>query len=155
MHSKKDAAFNLWVLLEQARVAVYNARKKELTKYSISPREAATLGAIMSLGVDATPAKLARWVYRRPHTVAGILSRMRRKGLISLYKDEKNRHLVRISLTEDGERVYVAARQRVSIYKIFKKTMSNDAQDTLESYLISIRDEALKQTGDRIQRPFP
>lgn len=151
---KEDKAFSMWVLLQQTRDAIYNARDKELSQYGISPRESATLHAINSIGEQATPAKLARWVYRKPHTIAGILNRMQDKGLIKLSKDKEVRNLVRIALTEEGKQAYAASRKRESIHRIFK-AIADDKCGELESCLLSLRDKALKQTGDSIQRPFP
>jgi DNA-binding MarR family transcriptional regulator len=80
MVSSTDKAFNLLVLLQQAMDAYYNARNKELSPYGISSREAATLHAICSIGKTVTPAKLARWVYRKPQTITAILNRMQKRS---------------------------------------------------------------------------
>jgi DNA-binding MarR family transcriptional regulator len=152
--SKIDKPFSLWVLVQQTRDAIYNARNKELAKHDISVREAATLHGIVSLGPMATPAKLARWTYRKPHTIAAILNRMQRKGLIKLTKDLEIKNLVRISLTEEGKRIYKDILKRTSIHRAFK-TLDDEICRQLEVGLTRIRDAALKQTGDSIQRPFP
>jgi len=143
----------MWVLLQQARDAVYNARDKELSEYGVSSREAAILRAVTSLGKTATPAQLARWVYRKPHTISGILKRMQKKDLINLTHDPHIRNIIRISLTEKGKSAYKASLKRKSLHHIFKSI--EEKYDQLESCLIDIRDKALKETGDSIHRPFP
>ena len=154
MPPKTDKSFNLWVLLQQTRDAVYNAREKELSQYSITQREAAILRAINSLGKSATPANLARWVYRRPHTISGILKRMKRKGFINLTNDPAIRNIIRISLTEKGREAYKTTLKRKSLHRIFKSVIEDNC-DQLESCLTEIRDRALKETGDEIHRPLP
>lgn len=149
-----DEAFNLWVLLQQAKDAVYNARDKELSQYGISPREAATLRAITMIGKSATPTKLAEWVYRRPPTILGILRRMQKKGLLKLTKDVKVRNVVRISLTPRGKRIYEDAKKRESLHSIFI-SLDEKTYRQLELGLIQVRDNALKLSGDTIHRPFP
>jgi DNA-binding MarR family transcriptional regulator len=152
MPSEKVAkAFQLWILLHQARDAVYNARNKDLLQYGISPEEAEILRALSCLGATATPAKLARWVYRKQNTVAGILDRMQRKGLLTLRKDTKIKNLVRISLTEEGKTAYKAVNKRQLIYHIFK-VIPEDKYDEFETCLTGIRDAALKKTGESIQQ---
>jgi DNA-binding MarR family transcriptional regulator len=151
MTSKTDRIFNLWVLLLQTRDAVYNARYKELAKCDVSPRESATLRAIVSIGAEATPAKLARWEYRKPHTMAAILNRMQKRGFIKLSKDKIMKNLVRITITEEGEKAYKAARKRDSLIRSFRG-IPEENFGQLESSLTMIRDQALKLTGDSIER---
>ena len=151
---KEDRAFNLLVLLQQSMDAYYNARNKELAPYGISSREAATLHAIVSIGKDVTPAKLARWVYRKPHTISGILNRMRKKGLVTLTKDFEIKNLVRIALTPKGQEVYKESNKRKTVHRTFKDVIGED-YDQLAASLTKIRDSALKQAGDTIHRPFP
>ena len=151
---EQDPAFDLWVLLQQTKDAVYNARDKELSKYSISPREAATLRAITLIGPKATQAMLARWVYRKPQTVLGILRRMQKKGLLKLTKDPDIINIVRITLTPKGKATYASARKRESLHTIFD-TIDEKTFNQAKSFLTEIRDKALAVTGDTIRRPFP
>jgi len=138
----------------QARDAVFNARTKELKKSGISIRESATLHAISSIGPDATPTVIARWIYRKPHTVAAILQRMQKRGLVKLHKDRHVKNLVRISLTEEGKKSYQSTLKRKSMVNAFS-LIDDEEVDSLKSNLEKIRDKALKQTGDVIQRKFP
>ncbi len=154
MPPKTDKSFNLWVLLLQTRDAVYNAREKELSQYGISQREAAVIRAINSLGKSATPANLARWVYRRPHTISGILKRMQKKDLINMEHDPAIRNIIRLSLTQKGKEAYKTTLNRKSLHRIFKSVIEDNC-DQLESCLTDIRDRALKETGDKIHRPLP
>jgi hypothetical protein len=71
-----------------------------------------------------------------------------------LTKDTEIKNLVRITLTDEGNRVYKAARKRIAIHRTFKNVIGED-YDHLELCLTRIRDAALKQTGDSIHRPFP
>lgn len=76
----RDKDFNLWVLLQQARDAVFKAREKELNQYGITPMEAAALFTIQAIGDTATLAEIARWIFREHHTATALLNRMERKG---------------------------------------------------------------------------
>ena len=82
-----DQDYNLWVLLHQAKDAVFKAREKELSQYGISAMEAAALFIIQAIGDKATPAEISRWIFREHHTVTALLSRMEKKGLITKVKD--------------------------------------------------------------------
>ena len=154
MPTKSDMAFRAWIMLLQARDAANNARTQELSKYGISTREASTLHAVHSIGERTTPADIARWAYRKPHTIAGIINRMLKKGLVKRSKDLEFKNLVRISLTEKGTKAYEDSIKRESIYRIFR-TLTKEDLAQLISLLIKVRDNSLAETGDSIHRPFP
>ncbi len=144
-HPERDQLFDLWVLLQQTKDAVYNVRNKELSEYGISPREAAIFRAIGALGKDVTPTALARWVYRKPSTMVGILRRMQRKGLVKLTKDPYIRNVVRVSITSKGKQIQNMACKRESIHKIFS-VIAKENLDQLESSLTEIRSAALEES---------
>ena len=89
--------FTLWVLLRQAKDAVFKATGKELSRYGISPEQAGVLSIVQSLDNKATPAEISRWLLREPHTVSGILSRMEKKGLLRKTTDLDRKNLVRVT----------------------------------------------------------
>ncbi|NQT47807.1 MAG: hypothetical protein HQ578_02395 [Chloroflexi bacterium] len=153
MPSKSDRVFNLWVLLLQTRDATYNARNYELRQYGISSRDAGALHAIHSIGEKTTPAKISRWLYRKPNTIAGLLMRMQKKGLIKRSRDLESENLIRIGMSEEGKQAYNNALKRKSIHRIFR-TLSDEECDHLFLYLMKIRDAALKETGHSIHRPL-
>lgn len=153
MSLNKDKAYRLWVLLDQTRMAVYNARAKELSQYGISPREAATLHAIHSIGAKTTSAKISRWSYRKSHTVAGILKRMLNKGLISRKINQDFKNQVIIGLTEEGKKVYQDSTKRESIARIFGD-ISDEDYEKLAALIMGIMNNALAETGDTVHRPI-
>ncbi len=65
--STTDRDYNLWVLLHQAKDAVFKARQKELSQYGISAMEAAALFIIQAIGNKPTPAEISRWIFREHH----------------------------------------------------------------------------------------
>jgi len=146
---ENEEAFDLWFLLQQTRDAIYNARNKELAVHGISQREAMIFHAIDMVGRQATPAELSRWVYRKPHTVGGILRRMQKKGYLTLSKDPYVKNVVRINLTAEGEKTYKASLKRDSIGEIFNG-LTKTHRNQLQSVLTELRDKALQKTGDSI-----
>ena len=88
------------MLLNQATDATLRARQKELDRYGISAAQAAVLFIIQAIGEKATPAEITRWLFREPHSVSGMLSRMEKQGLVRKVKDLDGKNLVRIAMTE-------------------------------------------------------
>lgn len=150
----RDKDFNLWVLLQQARDAVFKAREKELNQYGITPMEAAVLFTIQVIGDTATPAEIARWIFREHHTATALLNRMEKKGLVRKVKNPDRKSLWIVSLTEKGQNAYRQSVKRESIHTVMSFLSENERQQ-LESYLRKVRDEALKYAVSAPTFPFP
>ena len=148
----EDANYRIWTSLAQVRALLYMARGRELIQYDISPREAAALVAIQAIGSKATPAKVSRWLYREPHTVSSLLSRMEGEGLVRKTKDLDKRNLVRITLTEKGKQVYTQSLRREVIHEIMSALSKEDRQQ-LSSCLEKLRDKAFLVLGKN-KKPF-
>ncbi len=138
-----DQDYNLWMLLNQAGDAVLKARRKELYQYNIPTSQAATLLVIEAIGDKATPGEIARWLFREPHTVFGLLSRMEKKGLVRTSKDLDRKNMVRVTLTDKGKQAYHQSTKRESIRRIMS-SLSEEQRQQLASSLQALRDEALK-----------
>ena len=149
-----DEDYHLWLLLAQARDAILNARRKELRQYNISASQGAVLFAIQSIGDEATPAEISRWVFREPHSISELLSRMERKGLVRKVKDLGRKNLVRIVLTDKGREVYHKSTKRELVCKIISCLPEKERQQ-LRSYLKTLRNRALKELGMEHIIPFP
>ena len=151
--SYSDRDFELWVLLAQTREAMFNSRKKELSKYSITPRESAVLNFVQTLGDRATPAEIARWLLREPHSISELLDRMEKRGLLKKDRDLNRRNVIRVSVTERGLEMHHQSLKRKFIHKIMF-SLSDEESQQLRVYLEKLRDSALKQRGMKIKPPF-
>jgi len=152
--SSTNQGYVIWVLLHQARDALYNASEKELRQQGISTVEAAAVFIIKSIGDRATPAEISRWLYRKQHSTSGLLKRMEKKGLVTKTNDLDRKNLVRVSLTEKGEQVYEYSTKRESIHRIIE-ALSEEECVQLASYLRTVRDKALEENGEDLNLPFP
>ncbi len=151
-----DQKYKLWILLHQARDALFNAREKELSQYGITTMESRVIFVIQILGKKATPAEIARWMYRQHHTVSALLGRMERKGLITKARTEqqgKKKGWI-IGLTNKGETAYRQSTKRESIYGSMSSLSEHELQQ-LEFLLLKLRDEGLKQAVTVKKLPFP
>ena len=149
-----DRDYNLWVLLHQAKDAVFKAREKELSQYGISTMEAAALFIIQAIGNKPTPAEISRWIFREHHTVTALLSRMEKKGLITKVKDPDRKNTWRVDLTEKGQNAYRQSVKRESIHAAMSPLSQNERQQ-FESYLKKVRDQAFKYSLSEPALPFP
>lgn len=150
----EDKDYTLWWLLFQAQDTLFKAREKELRQYGISPEEAAVLFIVRCLDNQAIPSEISRWLFRRPHTVSGILSRMEKKRLVSKTKDLPKKNQIRVSLTDKGEQACDQATKIESIRQIMS-SLSEQERQQLSSRLKTLRDRALKELGIDRKPPFP
>lgn len=149
-----DKDYVLWVLLVQARDAIFRLRQRELKPHAISLQEAAILFLAWFLGNRATPSELSRWVLRKHHTILGILSRMEKKGLIKKVKGLSGKNRVEVTLTEKGEQAFNRSLDIDCIHRIMS-SLSGEERRQLALYLETLRDMALGELGETLKPPYP
>ena len=93
----------VWMHLSRTYTVLERAREMELAPLGISSIQFEVLHFVKAAKMPATPAQLARWLHRQPHTVSGLLGRMEAQGLLRRTKDLERRNQVRLTLTRKGE----------------------------------------------------
>jgi DNA-binding MarR family transcriptional regulator len=149
----QDEDQDLWLLLTHARYAVFRAREKELQRYGVSPEQMGLLFVVQALGNKATPAALSRYILRQPHTVSALVDRMAKRGLVKKVKDLDRKNLVRVVMTDKGQKTYELSTKRGPIHRIMN-SLNQDERKAFKSYLERILTKARQEIGmDREQLP--
>lgn len=152
-YTYSDEDQDMWLLLAHTRYAVYRAREKELQRYGISPEEAGLLFVVQALGQIATPAAISRAIMRQPHTVSALVDRMVEKGLVKKSKDLERKNLVRVTMTEKGNKAYAQTLKRGPIHRIMA-VLTDRERGKLKIYLEKIQDKGRQEIGlDRDMLP--
>jgi MarR family transcriptional regulator, organic hydroperoxide resistance regulator len=152
-YTTEDEDQDLWLLLTHTRYAVFRAREKELQRYGLSPEQASLMFVVMGMGNKATPAALSRYLLRQPHTVSALVDRMAKKGLIKKIKDLERKNLVRVVITEKGQRAYELTTKRGPIHRIMN-SLNSEEKKLFSQYLEKIYAEGRKEIGlDRDKFP--
>ena len=153
-YSAEDEDQDLWLLLTHARYAIFRAREKELMRYGVSPEQVGLLFVVQALGNKATPAALSRHILRQPHTVSALVDRMARRGLVKKVKDLDRKNLVRVVMTEKGQKTYEISTKRGPIHRIMN-TLSREEKKEFREYLERLLAKARKEIGlDRDELPL-
>jgi DNA-binding MarR family transcriptional regulator len=153
--SSAERDYNLWVLLRQVSDIIFNAREAELQDYGLPATQAEVLFVIKAIGDRVTPAQISRMIFRRPHSVSGIVNRMAKAGLVKRTKDLERKNLVRVTITEKGQQAYKQALKMKSVQKIISSLTEAERQQ-LKSLLEILRNKGLKELGiDLRKAPFP
>ena len=141
-----DADHDLWMLLTRTRYAIYRAREKELQRYGVSPEQVGVLFIVQMLGNRATPSEIARLIIRQPHTVSALIDRMAEKGLVKKMHDLDRKNLVRVSLTEKGQKVYEISTKRGPIHRIMS-SLNSDERAEFQKTLEKLQAQARREIG--------
>ncbi|MGI8554367.1 MAG: MarR family winged helix-turn-helix transcriptional regulator [Dehalococcoidia bacterium] len=110
--------FTTWSLLHQSYSLVYKNLDQLMTKTGISQAQASVLVVLKSVGRPLPLSKLARLLVQEAQSVTSLVDRLESRGLVRRVPDSKDRRVINVELTPDGEslfdRIYPAAHQGIS-----------------------------------------
>ena len=146
----------LWMLLHQTCDAIIKARENALRKQvGISRMQASVLFIVKAVDGPATPAEISRWLFREPHSVSGLLNRMEKDGLVKKVKDLERKNMIRVAITEKGEKAYHQSGE-VTVVPEILSCLSQKKRENLRAYLETLRNRALEELREEHPRlPFP
>jgi DNA-binding MarR family transcriptional regulator len=100
----------LW-LLPQFQWWVQAKANKDISGYDLSIKQRTVLYLVRSQG--ATLSLMAKRMMVAPTVLTGIVDRLERRGLLRRENDPTDRRKLRLSLSEEGERVSIAGEQQL------------------------------------------
>lgn len=138
--SHADEDYNLWLLLIKVSRAMSKARERELRKTGITPEQSGILYIIDNIGKKATLVEISRLTLREPHSVSYLVDRMEKAGLAKRVKDLSRKNMVRVAMTEKGQRAYKQA-GRQTVHQTLS-CLFEEERNQLRSYLERLLDKA-------------
>jgi DNA-binding MarR family transcriptional regulator len=139
-----EKEYNLWILLNHTRHAIYRARESELIQYDITVEQARLLYVVNSLKDKAIPTEIARHLFRESHTISSLIDRMEQKYLVKRVKDLSNKRIVKIILTKKGLKALNETMVMGSIHRIISG-LSEEQMTQLDSSLKTLMERASGQ----------
>jgi DNA-binding MarR family transcriptional regulator len=110
----EETAMTTWAVLRQTWISVNKAAEVKLAKVGLTPEKAAVLWACKDYPGILTPAEIARLVFRENQTIAGLLNRMEKEGLVTRVPKRKGHPFTEVKATPKGEKM---AGPGIEIYK--------------------------------------
>jgi len=132
MYDYKFAGESLtaYAQLRHAWIAMNRVIETRLTEVDSTPETIAVLWACRDFPGPLHPAEIARLVFRAPHTVAAMLNRMEKEGLIVRIPKKPGHPFTEVKLTAKGEE---ACSPRIDILKdVIAEVMSVFSEEELE-----------------------
>lgn len=120
----------LWISLAQAREAMLKARRKDLSRFSMStPRQAIVLRIIHHLGNKATLKEISQHAYREIPSIYLLTNRLEEKGLLRKIRDIPGTTAVRYEITGEGLKVLDQVLESDSIHRIMSALTEGEKQE--------------------------
>lgn len=141
-----EPSVTTWALLRQTSTATNKVAETRLSRVRLTPEKLAVLWACRDHPPPLTPAELSRLVFREAQTVAGLLSRMEKEGLVKRIPKRKGRPFTEIKLTPKGEKACGPGVEVMkSIITELTSGLSQEDRETLHRILRALRQNMLNQ----------
>ena len=141
-----------WMRLFRTYKVLERAREVELAKADLSLAQAGVLYFLKDAKEPLTPSKLARLMYKEPHTISGLISRMEARGLVHKKKDLGRKNLVRVSLTKKGEEAFKRQLGKTAVMNV-TSCLSKTDLDKLNVLSDKLRAKGVELLRD--MQPYP
>jgi MarR family transcriptional regulator, organic hydroperoxide resistance regulator len=140
-----DEYYRLWLLLAQTKAALFKAREKNSGK-RIYSNENSALVIIAYLKGKATQTFLAHHLSVELSSASELVTRLEKKGLVTKTPDAKRKNIMRISVTEKGNKISHEVIQIGFVRKMMSK-LSKEQRIQLKTCLSILLNAALLEMG--------
>jgi len=136
--------FTAWFLVSQTRSAMVRVTEKELAKVGLTPEKAKVLWLCHDYPPPLTPAEVSRLLFRKSHSVAGLIDRMERDGLVRRVPKRKGHPFTEIQLTEKGQELVTPAKEVIVRYiSEVMSALTDEEVEQLQAVLTKLRNHIL------------
>lgn len=141
-----DDAFAVWMLIHQTWRAMRKSEERLLAKTGLTPEKNEVLWVASDHPSPLIPAEISRALFRESQTVAGLLTRMEKDGLVTRVPKRKGRPFTEVKVTAKGQELCNQAKEAdlAHINKIMS-CLSAEERGQLKKLLRKIRQTALEE----------
>ena len=141
----------LWVAITRTHYFLRKLREKELKKMGLSIAQSTVLAIIhrtRDVDIDATPVEISKQLLKAPSTTTELIDRMVDQGLVRKIQDLERKNMVRVEMTELGQKLYDKSVKVEYFSKIFAK-LTPRRRHSLIAYLDAVADAAISAVYKR------
>ena len=143
-----------WTVLRQTWTAVNKVAEVKLAKVGLTPEKAAVLWACREYPGTLMPAEIARLMFRENQTIAGLLNRMEKDGLVKRVPKRKGHPFTEVKVTEKGSKLCDPG---VEVFKELitglVSDLSKEEQVQLQTTLAKMRDKMMEGLHMELRKP--
>lgn len=152
----EEMAMGSWATLRQTWIAVNKVAELKLAKVGLTPEKAAVLWACRDYPGTLTPAEIARLMFRENQTIAGLLNRMEKEGLVTRIPKRKGHPFTEVKMTPKGEKLVGPGVEVLKgLIKGLVSDMSIEEQKQLQGFLKRLRQKMLDEMHMEADRQPP
>ena len=118
-----DQALTTYILVRQSWLAINRYAEAKLAKVGVTPEKFLVLWTCRDYPGPLIPAEIARISHRENQTIAGLLNRMEREGLVQRIPKRKGHPFTEVKITAKGTKLLDAA------LPVFKSVVSDLISD--------------------------
>jgi len=148
-----EISLTTYTMLRQAWIAVNKLAEARLAKVGLTPEILAVLWACRDYPGTLIPAEIARLTHRENQTIAGILNRMEKAGLLERIPKRKGKPFTDVKITAKGRQLCDA---RVPVLKSMVSDLISDIpvkkQKECQEWHRALRDKALDKLHMEVGR---
>ncbi|MDY6892322.1 MAG: MarR family transcriptional regulator [Chloroflexota bacterium] len=141
-----ETAMTTWSVLSQTWTAINKVAEAKLAKVGLTPEKATVLWACRDYPGPLIPAEIARLMFRENQTIAGLLNRMEKDGLVTRIPKRKGQPYTEIKITDKGRELCDPG---VEVYKSLMTNvmsdLSEEEQEQLQNSLRILRNKMLDE----------
>lgn len=149
-----ETAMTTWTVLRQTWTAVNKVAEVKLAKVGLTPEKASVLWFCRDYPGTLIPAEIARLTFRENQTIAGLLNRMEKDGLVRRVPKRKGHPFTEVKLTAKGREACVPG---VEVYKKLitglVSDMSEEEQQHLQKVMAGLRDKMMQEIHMELKKP--
>jgi DNA-binding MarR family transcriptional regulator len=139
-----DTALTTYILVRQSWLAINRYAEAKLTKVGVTPEKFLVLWTCRDYPGPLIPAEIARISHRENQTIAGLLNRMEKEGLVLRIPKRKGHPFTEIKITAKGEKLLAAALPVFrSVVSDLLSDMPQQKQKECQVWHRELRDKAL------------
>ncbi len=140
-----EPAFTTFAMLRQAWTAVNKASEMKVAKLGLTPEKLAVLWACRDFPGTLTPAEIARLLFRENQSIAGLLNRMEKEGLVRRIPKRKGKPYTEIKMTPKAQQLVGPGVEIMKeLIRDFASGLTAEQQEQLRKLVRVMRDKGLE-----------
>ena len=140
-----DSAVSTFSMLRQTWAAANKVSETKLAKANLTPEKLAVLWACRDYPGTLTPAEIARLLFRENQSIAGLLNRMEKEGLVKRVPKRKGKPYTEVKITPKCEQLCGPGLPIIkTVITELAKSLTPQQHEQLQSLLQIFRDKALE-----------
>jgi len=147
--------YQTWFLLHEVDTGIQRSMESELKPFGVSVIATGLLYILKSSDEPVTLTELSGWLFRKPHSVSELISRMAKQGLVTKTADPQKKKGVRVSITPKGDQILSEYMEEMQVISKIMSSLSEEETKYFKACLEKIRKSVIEELVLSAQRPFP